>query len=226
MHVHKQNQPLIGLLASCFPTCTIDNLIYLINMPSERRRVPLSLQAVFVASNRGQYVNSPPPGNVAIRVFQSIFKRPLSHRFSRRTYKYVDSATKKEVGLIIPSSTNEVLHKPISHHQQQTDHNDNKCETSCSNIEMEIPRQSRDLYVNYPSASYRSSNATTIACSVDSEDLNYDNLYSSPVKYKAKVSIKALVRYFKMLLELSKRTNVAKAHDLIYLTIVHTAVIP
>jgi hypothetical protein len=41
-------------------------------MPSERPRagrIPATLQAVFLASNRGFTVNKPPPGKVANRVF-------------------------------------------------------------------------------------------------------------------------------------------------------------
>ena len=38
-------------------------------------RIPLELQAVFLASNRGEEVHTPPPGNVAFRMFQSIFHR-------------------------------------------------------------------------------------------------------------------------------------------------------
>lgn len=38
-------------------------------------RIPVALQAVFLASNRGEEVNTPPPGNVAFRMFQSMFQR-------------------------------------------------------------------------------------------------------------------------------------------------------
>jgi hypothetical protein len=38
-------------------------------------RIPLELQAVFLASNRGEEVHTPPPGNIAFRMFQSIFQR-------------------------------------------------------------------------------------------------------------------------------------------------------
>jgi hypothetical protein len=159
-------------------------------MQSERRRVPLSLQAVFVASNRGQNINAPPPGNVAIRVFQSIFRHPFSHRFYRRT-KYTESTAKKELDTTIQSGESKVLNKPTSYHQQQTEDKSHQCESSCGNNETE---SHRPFCVNYPSASSRSSNTTTIACSVDSEELNHNILYLSPVKYKKKISIKALVR--------------------------------
>lgn len=38
-------------------------------------RIPVGLQAVFLASNRGQEVHKPPPGNVASRVFSQFFGR-------------------------------------------------------------------------------------------------------------------------------------------------------
>jgi hypothetical protein len=38
-------------------------------------RIPVALQAVFLASNRGQEVHKPPPGNVASRVFSQFFGR-------------------------------------------------------------------------------------------------------------------------------------------------------
>ena len=38
-------------------------------------RIPLALQAVFLASNRGEEVHTPPPGKVAFRMFQSMFQR-------------------------------------------------------------------------------------------------------------------------------------------------------
>ena len=44
-------------------------------MKQSNGRIPLELQAVFLASNRGEEVHTPPPGNVAFRMFQSIFQR-------------------------------------------------------------------------------------------------------------------------------------------------------
>ena len=38
-------------------------------------RIPLALQAVFLAGNRGEEVHVPPPGNAAFRVFQTMFSR-------------------------------------------------------------------------------------------------------------------------------------------------------
>jgi hypothetical protein len=47
-------------------------------------RIPVSLQAVFLASNRGQEVNKPPPGNMASRVFSSVFKNHPRSWFRRK----------------------------------------------------------------------------------------------------------------------------------------------
>jgi hypothetical protein len=138
-------------------------------MNPEKRRIPLALQAVFVASNRGQDVDVPPPGNVAIRVFQSIFRRPRRRQISR--------------GVTINDYSDDTIGptKPPASYQQ--------CETSHWNGEIETPRSSRDVYVEFPSASSQESNATTIDCSIDSED----NLYISPKKYIAKPKIKSMV---------------------------------
>jgi hypothetical protein len=39
------------------------------NNPSRQGRIPATLQAVFLASNRGRDVNKPPPAKVASKVF-------------------------------------------------------------------------------------------------------------------------------------------------------------
>jgi hypothetical protein len=159
-------------------------------LSSERQRVPLSLQALFLASNRGQIINSPPPGNVAIRVFRSIFHRTISNRSSRRTI-CIDATTNIELGTTIQSSATMILHKPTSYCQPQTDHNGNQSEPRSSNYEIETPHASQSAFVDYLSVRSGSSNGTrSIARIVDSEEINYDNLYSSPVKYKTKLSIK------------------------------------
>ena len=155
-------------------------------MPSERRRIPLTLQAVFVASNRGRRVNSPPPGNVAIRMFRYIFPHSPSHRTLRRT----NSIVKSELDTIIQSSITEDLHKPSSPHPLQTEHDGRQRETICASKEMETPCPAQNICVKYPSASSRSSNDTTIACTADSYE---EMLYFSPVKYIPKLSINALV---------------------------------
>jgi hypothetical protein len=54
-------------------------------MTNQNCRVPIALQEVFLASNRGQEVHTPPPGNIAMRVFKSIFQRG---RTSNRTNSY------------------------------------------------------------------------------------------------------------------------------------------
>jgi nucleoside diphosphate kinase len=43
-------------------------------MLNQNSRIPVALQAVFLESNRGHEVNTPPPGNIAIRVFKSFFQ--------------------------------------------------------------------------------------------------------------------------------------------------------
>jgi hypothetical protein len=64
-------------------------------------RIPASLQAVFLASNRGNEVNTPPPRNVAFTTFSNI----LNRKSRRQNYEKQGS---KKVKLITP-----VVVKPV-----------------------------------------------------------------------------------------------------------------
>ena len=47
----------------------------------EEERIPVALQAVFLASNRGKEVNEPPPGRIASKSFKT---KSLWNRLSPR----------------------------------------------------------------------------------------------------------------------------------------------
>ena len=159
-------------------------------MNTEKRRVPLTLQEIFVASNRGQEIDVPPPGNVAIRVFQSIFHRPIGRQISRRE-KHTEKVNEKGVSSTAYSSDGDGLSKPACYQLTAVSCADQRCSIE----DIETPRPTRDEYVEFPSANSGRSNATTIACSIDSEESNDDNLYFSPKKYKTKPKIKSMVSF-------------------------------
>jgi hypothetical protein len=47
---------------------------------TKQSRIPIALQVVFLASNRGEEVHAPPPGNIAFRMFKSIFQNQGSSK--------------------------------------------------------------------------------------------------------------------------------------------------
>jgi hypothetical protein len=65
-------------------------------------RIPASLQAVFLASNRGNEVNTPPPRNVAFKIF------PFIRNLKSRRHHYAKQDSKK-VKLYTPP----VVVKPV-----------------------------------------------------------------------------------------------------------------
>jgi hypothetical protein len=139
-------------------------------MTEETRRIPLSLQAIFLASNRGQDVDVPPPGNLAIRMFQSMFHRPLRRRLLRHVKPM---ATNEKITTTIRSNSN-ATKKPMCVVDQQCD---DQIEKSRSLVQ----------------ASARRSDAMTAAGSVGSEKSNEDLFYCSPQVIKRKLRLKSLV---------------------------------
>jgi hypothetical protein len=64
------------------------------NDRSRQGRIPATLQAVFLASNRGREVNKPPPASVASKVF---FRNWLFQRQPESKEEEVPSLKKKKV---------------------------------------------------------------------------------------------------------------------------------
>jgi hypothetical protein len=74
------------------------------NKNSRQGRIPATLQAVFLASNRGREVNKPPPASVASKVYfhNWLFQRQAestprdTHWLRKRKVKDVKKKTKQE----------------------------------------------------------------------------------------------------------------------------------
>ena len=140
------------------------------NGPS-RQRIPLPLQKVFIGSSQGQEITKPPPGNVAICTFKNILHR---HR-SKHGEKF---------GTTIQPNVTKELHKLTIHPPPITDRDDPTSDSNNSSNETVALRSNQDESVDHAPAS----------CSGYSEVMNFDNLYSSPKKIKAKFVQKTLVR--------------------------------
>jgi hypothetical protein len=79
------------------------------NNCSGQGRLPAALQAVFLASNRGEEVNTPPPRNLAFKVF--------SRMLSSKEKKQVKAKLVKEVEVISPKNGEVCQACPFSAHQ-------------------------------------------------------------------------------------------------------------
>jgi hypothetical protein len=67
-------------------------------------RIPASLQAIFLASNRGNEVNTPPPRNAAFKIF------PYIRNLKSRRHHYEKQGSKK-VKLTTPAVVKPVVVK-------------------------------------------------------------------------------------------------------------------
>ena len=138
-------------------------------MNTDKRRAQHSLQKFVVARNCDREVDMS-KGNVANRVFQSIFHRSLCRSMSHHVHRTNPTAT---TGRNTTSQSTDI--KDLYHEQCR-----NNMIESCS------PSQKVE--------NSRYCNPTTIAFGLDNGDMNHDSLYVSPVTYKRKFLIKGWVR--------------------------------
>lgn len=140
------------------------------NTTTDKRHTPHSFQTFDVARNCNHEIDMA-KGNVAIRMFQSIFHRSLCRYTSHHVKRTNPTATTGR------NTTNQSTGITELYHEQ------------CRNNKIESCSPTHKVEKNL-----RYCNRTTISFGLDNGEMNHDNLYVSPVTYRRKLSIKGLGR--------------------------------